>query len=132
MAEVDGPLLGHHEELMIPHKDNPTRRRDRARPSWSRFVVVVLLVPTSIFFILYLQWQSAFHTSEAAVEDAIPPLEAVEPARDLKILLHPEHHVSRRPAVRHFSWNVTKSTIAPDGVEKTVFLINSMITSSLE
>ncbi|KAH8805453.1 iron transport multicopper oxidase fet3 [Xylogone sp. PMI_703] len=46
------------------------------------------------------------------------------PERDLKWLLHPEDHVSRDPTVRHFSWNITKATRAPNGVRKDIFLIN--------
>lgn len=129
MEEADGPLLGHHVEPVTSHKDNTARRRDGAIPGWFRFIVVVLLVLASVFFILYLQWQPAtFPAPEAAVEDTTrPPLEVLEPVRDLKILLHPEQHVSRRPAVRRFYWNITKSIIAPDGVEKSVFLINGML-----
>jgi len=32
--------------------------------------------------------------------------------------------LSREPGVRHFSWNISNVTIAPNGVEKEVFLIN--------
>ncbi|KAE9365868.1 multicopper oxidase [Stipitochalara longipes BDJ] len=65
----------------------------------------------------YLQQPSHHRTCEVVQDRA-------RPDRDPKILLHPEDHVSRGPRVRHFSWNITKATIAPDGVQKCAFLIN--------
>ncbi|KAN0090500.1 multicopper oxidase [Hyaloscypha variabilis] len=49
---------------------------------------------------------------------------ALAPERDLKVLLHPEDHVSRDPSTRQISWNITKAIITPNGVQKNVFLIN--------
>jgi hypothetical protein len=89
--------------------------------------VVILLVPSSIFCILYLQWQYVFKAPEKQVAPAPVPIVVEGPKRDLKALLHPEHHVSRDPGVRTFSWNITKAKLTPNGVEKEVFLINGML-----
>ncbi|KAH8900175.1 hypothetical protein GQ53DRAFT_869529 [Thozetella sp. PMI_491] len=48
------------------------------------------------------------------------------PTRDLKIRLSPQKHVSREPGIQRYSWNITKETLAPNGVEKKVFLINGL------
>jgi hypothetical protein len=50
--------------------------------------------------------------------------ENAELKRDFGIFLHPEDHLSREPDVLHFSWKITKAIVAPDGVEKKVFLID--------
>lgn len=43
---------------------------------------------------------------------------------DLRILLHPEDHVSRPPTTLVYDWTVTKGYRSPDGVRKEVYLIN--------
>ncbi|KAF8849971.1 hypothetical protein BDZ45DRAFT_771129 [Acephala macrosclerotiorum] len=80
-------------------------------------------MPLITFFILYLQW----HSPQATGSSLATPLDldtTAELAKDLKLLLHPEDHVSRGPGIRRFLWNITKAWIAPNGVLKDVFLVN--------
>lgn len=44
----------------------------------------------------------------------------------LAIPLHPKHHSTRKPTTLIFSWNITTGLSSPDGVEKTVYLVNGM------
>jgi len=130
LEHQDASLLGHDNELPIQRwerEQDGTGRIHKRRGRicvWALFVTPVLMLST-IFLIFFLQRHlvtSAFGTP------ATKPTETtgyVGPARDLKILLHPEDHVSRDPGIRHFSWNITKATITPNGVQKAAFLINS-------
>lgn len=52
--------------------------------------------------------------------------ETSSPAKQLAIPLHPELHVSRGAKKLEFHWNVTLGTMAPDGVEKQVYLVNGL------
>ncbi|KAI5459063.1 iron transport multicopper oxidase fet3 [Mariannaea sp. PMI_226] len=52
---------------------------------------------------------------------AHPPITEADRAFHLR----PEDHITREPNVQHFTWHITKGTIAPDGVEKQVFHINN-------
>lgn len=49
-------------------------------------------------------------------------------AKQLAIPLHPEKHVRRRAKTLEFHWNVTLGTMAPDGVEKQVYLVNGRLS----
>ena len=100
------------------------------RGSWS-IVHVMLAIPVvllSVVFILHLQWYSAVKsvgtTPAAAQSDGQSPI--AHPRRDVTRFLNPEEHVSRDPRTTQLSWNITKAVIAPDGVRKGVYLINSM------
>lgn len=53
--------------------------------------------------------------------------EMSSPAKQLAIPLHPEKHVSRGAKTLEFHWNVTLGTMAPDGVEKHVYLVNGLL-----
>lgn len=39
-------------------------------------------------------------------------------------VLHPEDHIYREARTIHLAWNVSKATRSPDGVSKSVYLIN--------
>ncbi|KAJ9634741.1 hypothetical protein H2204_006190 [Knufia peltigerae] len=43
---------------------------------------------------------------------------------DLRVILHPEEHVSRPPTTLVYNWTITKGHRWPDGVSKEVYLIN--------
>jgi hypothetical protein len=121
-------LLGRGNELVTRwwKQDNEARHFcQRVRFRTLVFVLTLLFIPLTILFILYLQWHSAFEAPRAEMAEPFDPVMALGPERDLKFLLHPQDHVSRDPGIRHFSWNITKGMIAPDGVQKDVFLINS-------
>ena len=111
-------------------------RRDKGdRESWS-IVHVMLAIPIvflSVVFILHLQWNSAVKTVEttsaAAQPDGQSPI--AHSRRDVTRFLNPKEHVSRDPKTMQLSWNITKAVIAPDGVRKEVYLINSMTPRSV-
>jgi hypothetical protein len=125
MSDLEGSrsLLGHEQELAKQRwvQDSATYK---TRIHTSIFVFVLLTLPLTIVFVLYLQWHSFKGVPETLVTEQ-PQVGG--PERDLKSLLHPEDHVSRDPSIRNFSWNITKGTIAPNGVQKEVFLINGMM-----
>jgi hypothetical protein len=129
MLAIDGyrSLLGHDNELPTKRWKNDIAGKhynQRARICILAFVATILLIPLTIFFILYLQWQSAFEATGSRLTELPGPVMVAGPERDLKRLLHPEDHVSRDPGIRRLSWTISKAKIAPNGVEKDVFLIN--------
>jgi Multicopper oxidase len=126
-------LLSHDDDLgaLRWKQDIAARHLKNGRKRISAFAVTLLFLPLTIFFILYLQWRSAFGIPAGKLNEYTGPIAVAGPGRDLKLLLHPEDHVSRDPSGRHFSWNITKATVAPNGVRKEVFLINSKIQAHL-
>ncbi len=52
-----------------------------------------------------------------------PPAPAHTPVDD-GFTLHPEDHVYREPKTIYLDWNITKEQRAPDGVVKSLYLIN--------
>ena len=132
MSKIDGSILLHDYDDKL---DAIRWKQEGAshyifRRGWLHkpaFVVTLLFIPLSIFFILYLQWHSAFIKPVSTIAENPDSITAPGPERDLKLLLQPEAHVSRDAEVRRFSWNITKSMRAPNGVQKEVYLINGMI-----
>lgn len=128
---IDESLLGHDEEQV----DRRWRQHGAARHFCSIFKTrvcvktfvgtLLIIIPSSIVLILYLQWYPALEAWSRIQPQLSGHVTTTGPERDLKLLLHPEDHVSRDAGVRHFSWNITTAAIAPDGVQKDVFLINS-------
>lgn len=119
MSEIEESLLGYDDELAATRwkQENETRRYIwRGRDCGLAFAATLLII-FSTFLILYPQWHSVLKIPEKQITETLN--------RDLKLLLHPEDHVSREPSARKFVWNITKAKIAPDGVEKDVLLINS-------
>jgi hypothetical protein len=136
MLAIDGSrsLLGHDNELPTKRWKNDIAAHhynSRARIWALAFVATILLIPLTIFSILYLQWQSAFESPGSKLTKPLDPVLVTGPDRDLKLLLHPEDHVSRESGIINFSWNITKAKIAPNGVEKDVFLINGTANCAL-
>lgn len=130
VPEMDGTksLLGRDDELATQHwkQDNATHLFFKGgRFRTPAFVMTLLFIPLIILFVLYTQWLSLGQIPEAKLAGHLVPITTPDPGRDLKLLLHPGDHVSRDPVIRHFSWNITKARIAPNGVQKDVFLINS-------
>jgi hypothetical protein len=130
MSEMDGTisLLGHDDKLATQRwqEDNaahPFFKGGRFRTP--AFLMTLLFIPLTIFFVLYTQKLSPSQVPEVKLAGHLVPITKPSPHRDLKLLLHPEDHVSRDPVNIHFSWNITKAIIAPNGVRKDVFLINS-------
>ncbi|KIV83645.1 hypothetical protein PV11_05649 [Exophiala sideris] len=55
------------------------------------------------------------------------PEEGYHSPGDLRIIFHPEEHVSRPPTTLTYSWTITKGYRSPDGVRKEVYLINDQL-----
>ena len=89
----------------------PSRRR---RP-----IYLVLLLVLIILFFVFRRNSSSIRLSDFSLYDN-PSL----PRRDFGIILHPKDHITRLPTSLEHHWNITKGLRAPDGVNKTVYLIN--------
>jgi hypothetical protein len=131
MSGIDGSisLLEHDNELATKRWKQDIAAHHYDRRGLNRalaLAVPLLLISFTVFLVLYLQWVSAFKALRSKVTEISDSVMVARPERDLKFELHPEDHVSRDPGIRHFSWNITKATIAPNGVQKDVFLINGM------
>ncbi|KUJ15800.1 uncharacterized protein LY89DRAFT_783068 [Mollisia scopiformis] len=116
-------LLGHESELEPPRWKEESRKH-RTRSCSLVFIATLLLIPVTILFVLYLPWTSASKAPAPDLTTTPETVSVVGPTRDLRLLLRPEDHVSRDPTIQYFSWNITKGKIAPNGVQKDVFLIN--------
>ncbi|KAH8648436.1 iron transport multicopper oxidase fet3 [Xylariales sp. PMI_506] len=127
MSGSNSPLIGDDEELVAARwrTDKATGQQRRKARISIHVVVLTLLTPLTVLLILYLQWQSAFWIPTVNPVQSTDSIAAKGPLRDLKVLLHPEENISRPPSIRKYSWNITKSIITPNGVEKEVFLINN-------
>lgn len=127
-----GQQLGDRQDAAYFHPNPP---RGARRCHNCRIIIGSLLVVLSTFFVLFLQWNSGvvnvLHMNlpqpvngDTNAETDVSNPASVHSMRDLKILLHPEDHVSRETQVTYLSWNITSGDIAPDGVVKRVLLIN--------
>lgn len=54
-----------------------------------------------------------------------------DPAQETSFVLNPREHIAREPKTLRMTWNVTRETREPDGVEKLVYLINGRSTADL-
>lgn len=123
LSRDDGSPLQLWKEGLAPRKLNSTRR------AWAGGLLLILVtavISLVFFFTLNRQWH-AHAELEPKPAGHLDSSQELETDRSLRWLLHPEDHVSRDPGVRHFSWNITKETIAPNGVKKDVFLINGAV-----
>lgn len=55
---------------------------------------------------------------------ALPDVEEDDDGRNLHSLLFPEQHTDRPAQTIRQQWNVTASPATPDGVKRTVYMIN--------
>ncbi|KAK2606296.1 hypothetical protein QQS21_003344 [Conoideocrella luteorostrata] len=68
-------------------------------------------------------------TTTASVHPA--PDEASKEEQSRLMLLHPDHHVRREPKTIHLSWNITQDKRSPDGVLKSIYVINGQFPGPL-
>lgn len=131
-------LAGNEGDTAMMHWEKNTAARRHTHRARACFFAATLLVLSSVLSFTYLQWQYTSEVPRPIIAESPSHLGPAKPGdqpvqegpkRDLKLLLHLDEHVSRAPGTRQFSWNITKAQIAPDGVEKDVFLINSMTDS---
>ena len=97
-----------------------TRRMHPRRKGPAFYVLVLLfLSSTTLFIFTYRYFSSPSLTSSFEV-----PYEDTRPTRGFSIELHPKDYIRRLPTSLTHHWNITKGLRAPDGVNKTVYLIN--------
>ena len=122
-VEVSKSLLGHDDTLPIQrwNEDIAASNFNRRRRICA---ITLLLILLTIVFVSGIELYAKFDAPGLKLSEHPNPAQELRHERDLKWLLHPEDHVSREPGIRHFSWNITKAEVAPNGVKKDVFLIN--------
>lgn len=146
MFELEEPLLHDAHDLRVSIgnsiREEPYKQKQNHNNStkWKGTLLctgTLMTVTFTIFFIICLTLYTSSTTRKTA---SLQPLDSISagdspigtPSRDLRFSLHPEVHVSRAAGVRSFSWEITKKTASPDGVQKKVFLINSDQNSILQ
>lgn len=127
MSRAEESLLNSKDDL-LERAEGAYKRRIAAQRCWqaaSRVLILTPLVLSIVLFVVYFRDVAKPLDLVASNTTTQPQITAdKELERDFGILLHPKDHVLRQPNVLHSSWNITKAIIAPDGVEKNVFLIN--------
>ncbi|KAL1859074.1 hypothetical protein VTK73DRAFT_7603 [Phialemonium thermophilum] len=121
-------------ERRLERGDGAGHERKSVSPrAWSDCEILAgsLVVAASVFFVLLLQWRLVLDSSSLATTWAGSGqagsgagTTGVSRHRDLKILLHPDDHVSRDPRVQNLSWTLSSGEQAPDGVTRRVLLVN--------
>lgn len=126
MSRAEESLLGSKDDL-LEKTEGIYNRPTTAQRFWQAAFRVLILTPLVLSIVLFIVYfQDVATPLDLVAGNATQPqiTEYTELKRDFGIFLHPEDHVSREPNVLHLSWNITKAIIAPDGVEKSVFLID--------
>lgn len=126
MPQAGKSLFSHNDHKQADHIGWQVWNTSRGLKSrgFVKLCLVALATLVSTAFILFLLWHSALLQSTVTVGRNMT---SSRPSRDLKLLLHPDEHVSREPGLRRYSWNITKSLIEPDGVKREVLLINGVM-----
>lgn len=127
MLRAEESLLNSKDDLLekteriYAHRTNTQRCWQAA----SRVLILTPLLLSIVLFVVYFRDVAKPLDLVAGNTTTKPQITANKGMkRDFGIFLHPEDHVLREPNVLRLSWNITKAIIAPDGVEKNVFLIN--------
>jgi hypothetical protein len=133
MSAVDGAraLLGRDDDSPMQRwkEGFADGKLNHARRAWAIGLLLILgtsLISLVLYFALNRQWNGLAELVPK-LADHLDLSQGLETERSLRWFLHPESHVSRDPGVRHFLWNITKATIAPNGVKKDVFLVNGIV-----
>lgn len=126
MSRAEDSLLNSKDDL-LEKTEEVYSRRSMAQRWWQATLQVLVITPlvlSIVLFVIYFQNVATPLDLIAASTTKSLNTGNTEIKRDFGIFLHPKDHILREPDVLRFSWNITKATIAPDGVEKDVFLIN--------
>ncbi|EFX02163.1 iron transport multicopper oxidase fet3 [Grosmannia clavigera kw1407] len=130
LSEQAAPLLGVEQTEDVSYngwqeeelQDGEPLVHKRARWRWSLYVpvltILAALAVTSTLFVLI---------TYSPVVLRVPEATSSAPAtsdRAIKLVLHPEDHVSREAKATRLSWNITMARLAPDGVQRDVILVN--------
>jgi hypothetical protein len=116
--EEDRRLLDESSSPVEPPYDTEAKgqpERSTTPSIWVSLGFVVVAVLLTLPFLGYLRH--------------IRSPDTVAPVKQLAIPLYPEKHVSRGATTLELHWNVTLGTMAPDGVEKQVYLVNGMLAA---
>jgi hypothetical protein len=103
--------------------DKPTAIQNSTQQQWSA-ISTVLVLASLLLFALYVsagRWKGArSHIGDflAGTSDEAAGMPS------LGIFLHPEDHRSRDAGIITLHWTITSDLRAPDGVKKSVYLIN--------
>ncbi|KAK4945723.1 hypothetical protein LTR10_015071 [Elasticomyces elasticus] len=120
---------GHVQEKPSPLHGKATSTSSHWRAKLA-YVVLSLLVFGSLGTYLVGQWTSFSWKAGNHAKANFgyeQPEEGYHSPGDLRIILHPEDHVSRPPTTLTYSWIITKGYRSPDGVRKEVYLINDQL-----
>ena len=119
-----------------------SRRNSRCRTSFIILSLLICIIGSAVVFLhllslvatpvwpVHIENSNFGHSGGNSNQNAGNGQESAEAGngditpKDLVILLNPQDHVFREAKERHFSFNITQSTIAPDGVLKPVYHIN--------
>jgi hypothetical protein len=104
-----------------PHSCDGYRMHSHPTRTFRPYYRYLFLVISSavLFFYLYP------HSSSTGLSSLFErPYEDPRLPRKIAIELHPRDHITRLPESVSHHWNITKGVRAPDGVNKTVYLIN--------
>ena len=107
----------------MPSRDIPGMPSRRRGPV---FYLFALLFSVVLFIFVYRRFSSPGLGSSFE----IPPESG--PSRPFSIELHPKDHIRRLPTSLSHHWNITKGIRAPDGVNKSVYLINGTLERLLD
>jgi hypothetical protein len=99
---------------MYPRDRDPAWTRPRSRRR-RPFCLIILLFLAFWYYILKSRISTIRLADFGSYDDG---------SKDFAILLHPRDHITRLPTSVEHRWNITKGVRVPDGVNKTVYLIN--------
>ncbi|ODA81348.1 hypothetical protein RJ55_04313 [Drechmeria coniospora] len=102
----------------------------RARHLLLAVILAGLLISSTVLFFAY-SLPSRIHGVFFASVPPLGPAEAPPSIDDDAFTLHPEHHIFREAKTIYLTWNVTQERRAPDGVVKSVYLINGQFPGPL-
>ena len=104
----------------------------RGRRRFGRFLKLILATTALILIstsALYASFSWDYYSKSPwkyvpALAPSHPPIVAKPELGPLDLVLHPEHHIYRKPKTHHYNWVITSGVRRPDGVAKLVYLVN--------
>lgn len=128
-----GQLFNRRRKLNATDERSGTKSRQHVwSPTVNLFCMTLFPVITCLFvlFVFWCQWSTP-NSLKAAISVDIFSIhhEADSPSagnHTTAIELHAEDHAYRDPETQHLDWTLSSKDIRPDGVLKTVHLINGI------
>ena len=135
-AEDESPVSSNKPNTPTARDRDIGKGRQHVRSAWNalsgakpRSLIVFFIVLTCIsILLLWFLPLSAKSAAKWLLGDGLtsPRVAGQQHGLASSFLLHPEDHVDRDTATIRVQWNVTKGFRSPDGVRKSVYLINGM------